>query len=981
MRTTGSGWSWCCPWLLAALGSLLWLTQVGAQPASLQITAPPGRVAKPGEFVTYAFLLENTSSQTLAVTLTYHSSQQFTLLPAFTMLPIAPLERRPVPVTLAVPPNALAGVADILTLTAQTPAGEVSATVTTQVQFVPRVALAGPEPLEVLVGERLEIAFQLHNQGNGPDQFTLTLSGPGAPLARLPTASVSLAPREQVQVTISVVPQEVGVTVVILSAVSTMHSQVSATAQAILSVLAPPPAIAPRDFPLQGTVRLALADVAQPGDVTVGVELGGAVSDVVALDLAFSSELSQPANIQFLLELTQLLTADQLQLGTIAGKLFDLESIGGLAGAKLEQGGGGLALGAFLGLDGRDFSGIGLGVGARLLSELEAAGGKPALELAGQLALAELDTGLTLSLFAQGEANLPAGDPWLTAEGSLALEAPLAAPVSFDLDLALSVLEPLPGVIAGLGLAGQGAGGTLENGSLLLSAQFQSDLLDVLVLQSLGQRLGGASSVTGAVLALRLPEFPLLRFNFQRSQQQLGVEADGRDRLGAMAQFRFGQGMLTLDVAQEQRLLSGSPSTDTELALRLQLPLGQVNAFLEVQLDQLAIEGGSADIWSATFNLTGSDRFDPRVSASLDLSAEGLGGELSYQQVFAFPGGAALELTIDSALTQAGESKLQLGLAVELPLLFATPPAVTAFFGGRLAGTVRGTVFRDLDFDRVQDPEEPGVAGVRLRLGGSAVETDQAGHYQFIDVPPGPAEVSIDVGTVPVRLIPVVFRQVVEVVRDQEVPANFALIPGAELVGLVFTDQNRNGQPDPGEAGMVGVVLEVIREGDRPTTVQTDVNGHFLRTGLPPGTYTIRVLERTLPPNFVVTTASPLQVSLAPGDQAQLLFGVALRQRQIVLVPLEVPLAIRLKAEPDQVPPGGEVLLTLQATRELSTAAVRLSNGSRLTLLSTADPRVFSARLAIPADTPAGPLAIEAVGVTADGQMAMFTLTITVGGS
>lgn len=100
-------------------------------------------------------------------------------------------------------------------------------------------------------------------------------------------------------------------------------------------------------------------------------------------------------------------------------------------------------------------------------------------------------------------------------------------------------------------------------------------------------------------------------------------------------------------------------------------------------------------------------------------------------------------------------------LAIATPAPRTATPAATRAAGGSGGGSgggaaagegrgsIRGLVFEDLDGDGALDPDEPGVAGVAVRLSGGGTwfpgATGPDGSYEFPALSPGTYEVAVDV--------------------------------------------------------------------------------------------------------------------------------------------------------------------------------------------------------------------------------------------
>ncbi|WP_394940460.1 SdrD B-like domain-containing protein [Psychromicrobium sp. YIM B11713] len=191
-------------------------------------------------------------------------------------------------------------------------------------------------------------------------------------------------------------------------------------------------------------------------------------------------------------------------------------------------------------------------------------------------------------------------------------------------------------------------------------------------------------------------------------------------------------------------------------------------------------------------------------------------------------------------------------------------------------GTIGDTVWRDDNNNGIQDPKEPGVPGITVKLldkDGKVIRqttTDQNGKYQFTDVPAGDYSVQIDV---PKDAKTSKQGQGSDRAKDSDI--NVAGKSGVITIdennphhpdidaGLVFrgsigdtiwVDRNGNGVQDPGEPGVPGVKVTLVDKDGNPIPgikpVVTDKDGKYRFTDLPPGDYRIKV---ELPPGFKAT--------------------------------------------------------------------------------------------------------------------------------
>jgi len=204
-------------------------------------------------------------------------------------------------------------------------------------------------------------------------------------------------------------------------------------------------------------------------------------------------------------------------------------------------------------------------------------------------------------------------------------------------------------------------------------------------------------------------------------------------------------------------------------------------------------------------------------------------------------------------------------------IIFNVPqPSDPALLGDR--------VWEDTNGNGIQDAGEAGIAGVivELRDGtGSVVgttTTDGNGNYSF-SVAPGTYSVAIlppsgyfvtgqDLGGNEATDSDVdnsgLSGQVTVTAGQSNLDVDAGLYRSVQLGDLVWIDSNANGQQDAGEAGVPGVRVTLLDANGNPVggSQITDVNGNYLFTGLPPGTYSVQFDKTTLPANYIFTTAN-----------------------------------------------------------------------------------------------------------------------------
>lgn len=203
-----------------------------------------------------------------------------------------------------------------------------------------------------------------------------------------------------------------------------------------------------------------------------------------------------------------------------------------------------------------------------------------------------------------------------------------------------------------------------------------------------------------------------------------------------------------------------------------------------------------------------------------------------------------------------------------------------------LPGTVKGTVFADLNDNGFQDAGETGLAGTRVQLmseEGAAFETvlDETGAFLFDAVMPGRYHVRYELPQ------DTVFSSVQNggnamsgedntgatdwfdfaIGQQKELPLAGGVTLGS-IRGVVFEDSDGDGARSAEESPLPGATLTLTpsRSDLEELTLTTEAAGTFAFLGLHPDTYT---LQLTLPDGKVLTRRTGFTLPLTPGQSSQ----------------------------------------------------------------------------------------------------------------
>ncbi len=181
-------------------------------------------------------------------------------------------------------------------------------------------------------------------------------------------------------------------------------------------------------------------------------------------------------------------------------------------------------------------------------------------------------------------------------------------------------------------------------------------------------------------------------------------------------------------------------------------------------------------------------------------------------------------------------------------------------------------VWRDLDADGIQSPEEPGIGGVTVRLfdaDGTELDstvTDGNGRYSFrnlwygeyhveVDIPGGYRASPRDQGSDDVIDSDIdnsgVMRPTTLGPRQNNTTRDAGLIPVPAISGRVWEDLDADGIRAPQEAGIAGITVRLFNaDGAEVGSSVTDGAGRYSFVGLTAGGYHIEV---GIPDGFVAS--------------------------------------------------------------------------------------------------------------------------------
>ena len=235
-------------------------------------------------------------------------------------------------------------------------------------------------------------------------------------------------------------------------------------------------------------------------------------------------------------------------------------------------------------------------------------------------------------------------------------------------------------------------------------------------------------------------------------------------------------------------------------------------------------------------------------------------GKYSFEHL---PDGTySVKVVKDGALTdtdQTGDPDNKLDNASEpITLDEKNPTKGDVDFGYVPNNTIKGTVYRDDNRDKMINGDEPGLERVSVQLLDEdgkvlqTLDTDADGNYAFQHLPDGKYTVKVvrsssikdyDQTEDPDATVDdtsAVYTMGPENSLQEKV--NFGYVPDYSIAGRVYRDSDKSGSYTDGEETFSGVTVDLLdKDGNVVATTTTDKDGNYSFEKLPAGTYRVKV--------------------------------------------------------------------------------------------------------------------------------------------
>ena len=160
------------------------------------------------------------------------------------------------------------------------------------------------------------------------------------------------------------------------------------------------------------------------------------------------------------------------------------------------------------------------------------------------------------------------------------------------------------------------------------------------------------------------------------------------------------------------------------------------------------------------------------------------------------------------------------------------------------AAEVEGTVFHDLNSDGTQQPDEPGIPGVKVTAGLSRhAVSDEQGRFVMPRVRGLSTPVGVEISSLPKGyVLSTPGTHVIKPKEKKRVQLAFGASGRSEIRGRIFEDSDGDGKYSSADVGIEGVVVRLQK-----ARAKSDHSGWFFFRDLPGGEQEMSVQLTTLP--------------------------------------------------------------------------------------------------------------------------------------
>lgn len=209
------------------------------------------------------------------------------------------------------------------------------------------------------------------------------------------------------------------------------------------------------------------------------------------------------------------------------------------------------------------------------------------------------------------------------------------------------------------------------------------------------------------------------------------------------------------------------------------------------------------------------------------------------------------------------EAELRLGLQSDWGLPFYWNPL----------GAVKGFVYFDANRNGIKDKQEKGIENVMVNVGKKKGRTSADGKY-FVKVFARKVTVTVDTTTLPQGAFFSTESEYKADIEQQRIHrVDFGLTTQTGIYGVIYVDENQNGQLDSGDIYIPNVAMKL----DDKDATSSDDKGGYNFYDVKPGKHTLTLDVNSLPPDYLPLIKIKNKIKVREGVTA--IFNIPLKKR------------------------------------------------------------------------------------------------------
>lgn len=176
-------------------------------------------------------------------------------------------------------------------------------------------------------------------------------------------------------------------------------------------------------------------------------------------------------------------------------------------------------------------------------------------------------------------------------------------------------------------------------------------------------------------------------------------------------------------------------------------------------------------------------------------------------------------------------------------------------------GQIWGTVYKDFNGNGLQDPDEPGLPGIKVVSGKYETITNENGEYA-LKITAKKSTISLDFRTIPQGFVfSTALSRDINIENGKAVKVNFGLTSRSGIYGIAYVDLNNNGKPDFGDIFQGNIVIRL----DKNDITKTDGAGAYFFEDIKPGKHKLTIDVNSIPIRYLPAVKIKSEIVLEEG--------------------------------------------------------------------------------------------------------------------